>query len=208
MLARARRRTRTPPSPRAARPSSRWWIAAVVGVTPTGSTLSPRSAFTKVVLPWLNSPTTTRWKRSSPSLLHELAVDPLAQALGAERARHVAQPAQRADDLVPPLEEGVERGRGDAGAAASITVVAGALVPLDRSSRVSLEKTPRRATSTSLIVRPRRPRADGLVEQLALGEHAHGQHALGKPRVGREDLHVLADPLSALLRAARGTRRG
>ncbi len=37
-----------------------WWIVAVVGVTPTGSAGSPRSAFTNVVLPWLNSPTTTR----------------------------------------------------------------------------------------------------------------------------------------------------
>ena len=46
---------------------SRWWITAVVGVTPEGSTRLPSSAFTNVLLPWLNSPTTTRWKRSASS---------------------------------------------------------------------------------------------------------------------------------------------
>ena len=32
----------------------------IVGVTPTGSTFAPSSALTRLVLPWLNSPTTTR----------------------------------------------------------------------------------------------------------------------------------------------------
>src|SRR5262245_25903202 len=44
-----------------------WCRTAVVGVTPAGSTAAPSSAFTKVVLPWLNSPSTTRWNRSSSS---------------------------------------------------------------------------------------------------------------------------------------------
>ena len=35
-------------------------MVAVVGVTPTGRACLPSSAFTNVVLPWLNSPTTTR----------------------------------------------------------------------------------------------------------------------------------------------------
>jgi hypothetical protein len=55
-------------------------MTAVVGVTPTGRMLAPSSAFTNVVLPWLNSPTTTRWKRSASSFVHELLVD-----LGGER---------------------------------------------------------------------------------------------------------------------------
>src|SRR4051812_27376006 len=42
-------------------------MTAVVGVTPTGRMPPPRSEFTNVVLPWLNSPTTTRWNRSAAS---------------------------------------------------------------------------------------------------------------------------------------------
>ena len=45
-----------------------WLIAAVVGVIPVGSTSWPSSAFTNVDLPWLNSPSTTTWKRSPSSL--------------------------------------------------------------------------------------------------------------------------------------------
>ncbi len=84
-------------------------MVAVVGVTPTGSTRSPSSAFTNVVLPWLNSPDDDEVEAILFELLHELAVDTLTQALGAERDRDITEASEGADHFVSLLEECVER---------------------------------------------------------------------------------------------------
>ena len=62
-------------------------MAAVVGVTPTGSTVSPRSAFTKRRLAVVELADDDEVEAILLELLHEIAIEALLQALRPEAAR-------------------------------------------------------------------------------------------------------------------------
>ena len=64
-------------------------MAAVVGVTPTGSTVSPRSAFTKRRFAVIELADDDEVEAILLELLHEIAVEALLQALRAEAAGDV-----------------------------------------------------------------------------------------------------------------------
>ena len=168
-----------------------WWIVAVVGVTPTGSACSPRSAFTNVDLPWLNSPDDDEVEAVLLELPHELAVDALAQALRAERARHVAR-ARAGPRRSRRASRRTRRARACAGVVAPLCPLVVVITRLP-SGAPRHGCRPRSSSDPSPAV----PTAAAI--ELALAEDAHREHALGEPRVRREDLHVLADPVAALL---------
>src|SRR5687768_4914291 len=151
-----------------------WWITAVVGVTPIGSTERPSSAFTNVVLPWLNSPTTTRWKRSASSL----RTTSRSSRSASERAPTPAATSHR-----PPRASITSNFRSRN--ASSIDLPH----HLDEAVHPLVHLLHRQAVGAQ---------SDVLSIERALAERAQREHALGQPGMGREHLAEAADALLSL----------
>ena len=162
-----------------------WLIAAVVGVMPVGSTSLPSSAFTNVDLPWLNSPSTTRWKRSSSSLGMRVVADVARQGLHADGSATLGELLEAGDDLalglLVVLEE--DHGRGSLEHARS-----GRRPACRRRRRLGL---PVGSCPVTLRVERR------------VREQAQRLHALGHVGVRAEQLGVAADAASSRRAGAR-----
>src|SRR5689334_15063873 len=143
-------------------------MTAVVGVTPTGKTFAPSSAFTNVVLPWLNSPTTTRLKRSASSF--STRSEPMrppsvfAPTRSARRRRSLRDPITSMRLLW------------------KLSSMVGLAYYLDDFVDLLIDLCHRKAARAEVRVAP---------IELALGEDLERPHPLGEPGVARRELRDL-----------------